>query len=212
MMWEGFKKSARNAWGLGLIAAVLALASCGGSSPPVTSGLDLKSPGLRANGELKRSTRCGWGSLWVPLEWGKLPEDTKELAIYLGRFSDAKEDGKRKVVVHFADLVSKFKPTEHKLLANVLPDGISWSYFGTNCLPPPRGRGQSILLEVFALDRIHQRTMKRKLATRLTEEALADPNPTEGPRSPGELTEDAVAVGRLITPYTTGPHGVALPR
>ncbi|HET7486270.1 MAG TPA: hypothetical protein VFJ64_12970 [Solirubrobacterales bacterium] len=189
------------------MAAALALASCGGgSSAPATSAIDLKSPGIQANGELKPSTRCGWGSLWIPLEWGELPEDTKELAIYLGRFGYAKENGKRKVVVHFADLVSKFKPTEHKLVANVLPEGVSWSYFGTNCLPQGGGRGQSILLEVFALDRIHQRTMKRALATRLTEEALADPNPTEGPRSPGELTADSVAVGRLITPYTTGPH------
>jgi hypothetical protein len=189
------------------VAAVLVLASCGdSSSPPVTSAIDLKSPALQANGELKPSTRCGWGSLWVPLEWGKLPEGTKELAIYLGRFKYAKESGKRKVVVHFADLVSKFKPTEHRLVANVLPEGVSWSDFGTNCLVPPSGRGQRILLEVFALDRIRERPMKRSLATRLTEEALADPHPTEGPRSPGELTEDATAVGRLVTPYTTGPH------
>jgi hypothetical protein len=207
MAGEGIEKPARFALRLGLVAAALALTSCGsGSSPPVTSAIDLKSPGMQANGELKPSTRCGWGSLWVPLEWGKLPEDTKELAIYLGRFKYAKENGKRKVVVHFADLISKFKPTEHRLLANVLPEGVSWSSFGTNCLPPRRGRGQSILLEVFALNRIRERPMKRSLATRLTEEALADPNPTEGPRSPGELTGDAVAIGRLITPYTTGPH------
>lgn len=210
MMRKEFKKPARYA--LGLVAAALTLASCGGGSTPVTSVIDLKSPGLQANGELKPSTRCGWGSLWVPLEWEKLPEDTKELAIYLGRFKHTKEGGERKVVVHFADLVSKFKPTERRLAANVLPEGVSWSYFGINCLSPPKGRGQSILLEVFALDRIHKRTMTRNLATRLTEEALANPNPTEGPRSPGELTGDAVAVGRLITPYTTGPHGVALPR
>jgi hypothetical protein len=206
MMRRGFKKPVRHAWGLGLVALALTLASCGGGgSPPVTSVIDLKSPGVQANGELKPSTRCGWGSLWVPLEWGKLPEDTKELAIYLGRFKHTGENGKRKVVVHFADLVSKFKPTEHRLVANVLPEGVSWSYFGFNCVPPQRGRGQSILLEVFALDRIHQRKMTRNLATRLTEEALAHPNPTEGPRLPGELTEDATAVGRLITTYT-GPH------
>jgi hypothetical protein len=206
MMREESGKGTLRAWGLGLIAIAVALGGCGSSSTPVTSVIDLKSPGLQANGELKPSTRCGWGSLWVPLEWGKLPKDTKELAIYLGRFKYAKENGKRKVVVHFADLVSKFKPTEHQLVANVLPEGVSWSYFGINCLPAGGGKGQSILLEVFALDRIHQRTMKRNLATRLTEEALADPNPTEGTRSPGELTGDAVAVGRLITPYTTGPH------
>lgn len=207
MIWRGFKKPVRYAWGLVLVAAALAMSSCGGdSSPPVTSVIDLKSPGLQANGELKQSTRCGWGSLWVPLEWGKLPEGTKELAIYLGRFKYAKENGKRKVVVHFADLVSKFKPTEHRLIANKLPEGVSWSFFGTNCLSPGRGRKQSILLEVFALDRARERPVKRDLATRLTEEALADPNPAKGPRSPGELTEDAVAVGRLITRYSTGPH------
>lgn len=194
------------AWALGLIAVALILSGCGSASSDTgaISVIDLKSPGLRANGELKPSVRCGWGSLWVPLEWGEVPPDTKELAIYLGRFKHVKENGKPKVVVQFADLVSKFKPTEHRLVANVLPEGVSWSYFGTNCVIPQGG--QSLLLEVFALDRIGQREMTRPLATRLTEEALAHPNSTEGARSPGKLMADATAVGRLITAYTTGPH------
>jgi len=205
MMRGGLKKGAWYAWTLGLIAAALALASCGGSSsPPVTSVLELKSPGVQANGDLKPGIHCGWGVLWVPLKWGEVPEDTKELAIYLGRFKYAKGNGERKVVVQFADLVSKFKPTEHRLVANVLPEGVNWSYFGTNCLQQPQ-KGQRVLLEVFALDRIHDREIKRRLATRLTEEALADPHPTEGPRSRGKLTEDATAVGHLITTYA-GPH------
>jgi hypothetical protein len=201
------EEPSRGMWGalaLGLIAAALALAGCGGSSPPVTSVLNLKSEGVQANGDLKPSIHCGWGSLWVPLEWGEVPDDTKELAIYLGRFKHAKESGEREVVVQFADLVSKFKPTEHRLVANVLPEGVSWSYFGTNCLPQPR-KGQRLLLEVFALDRIQDRKINRRLATRLTEEAVADPHPTEGPRSAGKLTEDATAVGHLITTYA-GPH------
>jgi hypothetical protein len=205
MMREGFRKAARYSLGLGAIVAALVLASCGGSSSPaVTSVIDLKSPGLKPNGELKSNVHCGLGSLWVPLEWGAVPADTKELAILLGRFKYAKKRGKRKVVVQFADLVSKFKPTEHRLVANVLPEGISWSYFGANCVVPQGD--QNLLLEVFALDRIHQREMTRRLATRLTEEALTHPNPIEGPRSPGKLMADATAVGRLITAYTTGPR------
>jgi hypothetical protein len=205
MLREGLKTAARHARASVLIAAAAVLMSCGGSSsPPGTSVLELKSSGVQANGDLKPGVHCGWGSLWVPLEWGEVPEDAKELAIYLGRFKYTKENGERKVVVQFADLVSKFKPTERKLVANVLPEGVSWSYFGTNCLPQPR-KGQHVLLEVFALDRIHIRKIKRHLATRLTEEALADPQPAEGPRSPGNLTEDATAVGRLITTYA-GPH------
>jgi hypothetical protein len=159
---------------------------------------------LQANGELKPSTRCGWGSLWVPLQWGEVPKNTKELAVYLGRFKYAKEHGKQRVIVQFADLVSKFKPTEHRLLANVLPEGISWSDFGTNCVTAQRG--QKLLLEVFALDRVGPRLITRPQATRLTEEALAHPQPTEGGPPPGEPLQGAKAVGRLITGYTTGPH------
>jgi hypothetical protein len=193
-------------WPLGLIAAILVLAGCGGASPnsPSLLAIDLKSPALQANGELKPSTRCGWGSLWVPLQWGRVPENTKELAIYLGRFKYANEQGRRRVVVQFADLVSKFKPTEHRLVANVLPEGISWSDFGTNCVTARRG--QKLLLEVFALDRIDRRPITRAQATRLTEEALAHPQPAEGAPPPGKPLQGATALGRLITGYTTGPH------
>jgi len=203
MMREGYKTAVQHVFVAAVVAMAIGPAGCGGSSTPVTQTIDLKSSGMQANGELEPSVRCGWGSLWIPLEWGEVPEDTKELAIYLGRFKYAKGNGERKVDVQFSDLVSKFKPTERQLTANVLPAGISWSYFGSNCIP--NGKGQHVLLEVFALDRIRDRVMKRGLATRLTEEALAYPNPTESPRSPGELTEDATAIGRLITTYT-GPH------
>src|SRR5262245_56690365 len=107
MMGEGAKKTGLLAVALGLIAmAILAVGGCGSTS--VTSVIDLKSEGVQANGELKPTVRCGYGSLWIPLEWGKVPADTKELAIYLGRFKNVKENGESKVAVQFADLVSKF--------------------------------------------------------------------------------------------------------
>src|SRR3954451_19507537 len=198
MTREESGKGTWGAWGLGLIVVALMLGGCGGSDTPMTSVIPLKSPGVEANGVLKPSVFCGYGSLWVPLKWGKVPEDTKELAILLARFKYVKEGGVRKLVVPFADLVSKFKPTEHELVANVLPEGISWSYFGVNCI---HRKGQRILLEVFALDRIHHRGMRQPLATRLTEEALKHPHPIESPRSPGILTSDTTAVGRVIATY-----------
>lgn len=183
------------------IAIGLGLAACG-SSAPATAVIDLKSPGVQPNGKLKPSVRCGWGSLWVPLEWGDVPGDAKELAILLARFKYV-EGSKQKPKVLFSDLVSKFKPGERKLVANVLPPGVSWSYFGNNCVTS--GQGAYLLLEVFALDNVRERKIDRRLATRLTEEALSDSSATEGSRSPGELTEDATGIGRLITTYT-GPH------
>lgn len=206
MMREDLKRAWQHACAFALpltVLLMLGLAGCGGSSPSTTA-IDLKSPGVQANGELKPSVRCGWGSLWVPLEWGDVPPDTKELAILLARFKSVKDGSKQKPQVLFTDLVSKFKPTEHKLVANVLPEGVSWSYFGTNCVTS--AKGQRLLLAVFALDDVRNRKITRSLATRLTEEALAEPKVTEGPRSPGEFTEDATAVGRLITTNYTGPH------
>jgi hypothetical protein len=184
-----------------LIALALLWLSSGCGSGSTVSAIDLRSPGVQANGELKPTVRCGWGSLWVPLEWGSVPAGTKELAVLIGRFKYANEGGKRSLAVQFADLVSAFKPSERQLVANVLPEGVSWSYFGNNCVTPQPG--QKLLLEVFALDRVRQRQITRPLATRLTEEALEDPQPTG---SPGKPVQDATAVGRLITGYTTGPH------
>lgn len=199
MMREDFKKAAGCLCALGAVSLALALPGCGsGSSSPVTSVIDLKSPGVGADGVTKQNVFCGFGSLWIPLEWGEVPEGTKELAIYLGRFEYVNDGGKRKLVVPFADLVSQIKPTEHKLVANVLPEGASWSYFGNNCIPR---KGQNILLEVFAFDRFGGREMKQRLATRLTEEALEHPHPIEGPRSPGKLTSETAAIGRVIATY-----------
>ncbi|MFI5025989.1 MAG: hypothetical protein ACHQCI_04495 [Solirubrobacterales bacterium] len=203
MMRKGYKGAAPYVWALVVLTMALGLTGCG-ESAPVTAAIDLKSSGMEANGELKPNVLCGWGSLWIPLEWGEVPDDTEELAILLARFKYVKEGGKPKPTVLFADLVSKFDPTERKLVANVLPEGVSWSWFGENCVTS--AQGQQVLLEVFALDKVRHRKMDRRLATRLTEEALADPKATEGPRSPGELTEDAAAVGRLITKNYTGPH------
>lgn len=191
---------------LALIAASLVLAGCGSavSGGPTLPRIDLESRGLLRNGELKPSTRCGWGAIWVPLHWGEVPENTKELAVYFARFKLANEHGGHGVAVQYADLVSKIKPSEHRLVANVLPEGISWSNFGASCVTAQGG--QHLLLEVFALDRIGQRRITRAQATRLAEEALAHPQPTEGTRPPGRPLQGATAVGRLITRYTTTPH------
>jgi hypothetical protein len=199
MVREDSRKGMWQAWGLGLLAIALVLTSCGsGSSAPVTSVIDLKSPSIGADGATLPDAHCGYGPIWLSLEWETPPEGTKELAIYFARFKYVKGPGNgRKPVLTYADLLSNIKPTLHRLPANVLPDGADWSYIGQSC--PAANTGQTLVAQVFALDRADApREMKRPLATRLTEEAMADPHPEEAPRSPGKLTRNAVAVGRLI--------------
>jgi hypothetical protein len=210
MMREDSKKVAWCAPVLILVVMALVLAGCGNTSPaestsPVTSVIDLKSSGVEANGATRSNVHCGWGAIWVPLEWKAIPADTKELAIYIGRFKYVNEGGTRKLTVPYADLVSEIKPSLRRLSANVLPEGAGWSNVGSTSCPVAK-RGQHVLVEVFALDRRQaQREMKQRLAIRLTAEALADPHPSAGPREPGKLTRDAAAVGRFITTYP-GPH------
>jgi hypothetical protein len=198
---RGSREAARHALIPGLIALGLALAGCGSASPSVTSVIDLKSPAVE-DGVTKPSVRCGWGSIWIPLEWGAVPDDTKELAVYIGRYKYLKEGSRRKPVATFGELVSHIKPSEKRVPANVLPDGASWSNSNpVSC--PLNANGDPMLLGIFALDRIQPRSMTSSLATRLTEEALEElSSPSEHPRSPGTLTREAAAVGWLPATYT----------
>jgi hypothetical protein len=185
-----------------LIVLALILTACGSSSP-VTSAIDFRSPAVE-DGVTQPSTHCGWGSIWVPVEWGDVPADTKELAVYIGRYKYVSEGGSRKLVVPFGELVSHIKPSVRQVPPTVLPDGASWSKVGSvSC--PIAANGQRLLIGLFALDRIQERTMTRSLAMQLTQEALKDPHPTEHPRSPGALTRDAAAASWFTTTYTS-PH------
>lgn len=184
---------------LGLVVAALA-AGCG-SGDSGTSTIALKSVAVAPNGAIRHNFDCGRGSLWLPLEWKSLPTDTKELAVFISRYRFEAKRGKREVVVPFGDLISRIKPSTHHVVANVLPQGASWSAFGQVSCPPVR-EGQHIVLELFALNHVRYRDLGPRLATRLTEEALAARGESdEKKRSSGLLMEDAVGVGRILATY-----------
>jgi hypothetical protein len=188
------------------IGAALAIVGCGGgsSSSPLTSVIALKSPDVAANGVTKPGIQCGFGPMWLNFEWSKPPDDTKELAIYFGRFKYVRGKHGRRPYLTYADLFSGVKPSLRQLPANEVPEGAQWSYIGKSC--PEQRSGQGLIAEILALNRAAApREMKRPLATRLAEEALADPHPHEVPPTPGELTREVVAVGRLIA-FDGPPH------
>ncbi len=199
MIWEGFKRKAtRCVLTLTAVAVAGALTGCGSaSSDPVTSVIKLKSPDIGTDGATRPGVHCGYGPIWMTLEWGEVPEATKELALYFTRFKyDTSGDG-RKLVLTYADLLNNIDPSMRRLSANVVPPEANWAKIGNSC--PAQRTGQKLVVEVFALERARApRQMSRQLATRLTKEALADPHPSVAPRSPGELTGEMAAVGRLI--------------
>jgi hypothetical protein len=170
------------------LALLWSSSGCGESSPGFAA-IDFKSPAV-SQGTISPPYKCGGGSLWLPVEWGRVPPGTRELAIYMGHFH-YKAGGRRELVVPFADLVSHISPSVHRIPANGLPKGVSWSYFGSSC---PLRKGERVLQEVFAFDRVGDRSMNRKLATRLTEEATRG-KPLAAP------FDGAAGIGRFIAVF-----------
>jgi hypothetical protein len=205
---HGAIKARARAWLLGLTLTLsLALWGCGSESPE-RSTIDFTSPAVQANGVIRPNVRCGTGTLWLPMEWGPVPPDTEELAIYIGRYEHKKVDGKRKLVIPFGDLISHISPSLHGIEANTLPVKSRWSAFGTSSCPAEQGekvvrKGQSILLQLFALDRTRRfRRLSRSLATELTEESLRQDGLASRSASAGELTGETLGTGQIVATYS----------
>ena len=188
---------------LGMLAAVGAFSGCGSTEPSTAPAgaadrvIHFESPAVGRSGLIAPTTRCGAGSLWLPLKWGPLPPGTKELAIYIGRFEYKSSGGRLKLVVPFADLVYHIEPGRNGNAANTIPEGAAWSFFGPLSCPPVR-EGQKILQEVFALNRTrYRRELTQESATHLTEEALGMSPP--GAAQP--LGHDLIGVGRFTATY-----------
>lgn len=190
---------------LGILVVVGTISGCGSADPSTaTAGagdqvIRFESPVVRQNGIIAPTTRCGSGSLWLPLRWGSPPPGTKELAIYIGRFKYENSGGRLRLVVPFADLVYHIKPWRRGNAANTIPEDAAWSFFGSLSCPPIR-KGQRILQEVFALSRSrYRRELTQESATHLTEEALG--MHLQGGARPSPLGHDLIGVGRFTATY-----------
>jgi hypothetical protein len=190
---------------LGILAVAVAFSGCGSAEPSTATArggdrvIRFESPAVGQNGIIAPTTRCGSGSLWLPLKWGPLPPGTKELAIYIGRFRYENSRGRLRLVVPFADLVYHIKPWQSGNAANTIPEGAAWSFFGSLSCPPVR-KGQKVLQEVFALNRTrYRRELTQESATHLTEEALGM-RPQGAAQTPS-LGQDLIGIGRFTATY-----------
>jgi len=204
----------KSSWAyLGVLTVALALAGCGQSSsesdPPErvsaenSSTIQFESPGVPADGVIPAKYSCGAGSIWIPLEWGSVPPGTKELAVYLGRYSGGK-GGSQRPKVPFGVLITHIDPSTRDIPAGTLPPNSYWVAHNTfNSCGMPR-KGQNMLLQVFALKRPLRTPISMPVsdwATRLTETGLGDDPPPGGPKWVAEITEGALANGQFTATY-----------
>jgi hypothetical protein len=165
-----------------LLLAVL-LIGCGGASAPVAKPkIAFVSPALTSTGVIPARYKCNGNQVWLPLAWGALPADTKELIVYIARFGkpEASPGNLAKAALIAQQLIVGLKPSLHRLSIGPLPHGaLIGSYEIGNkseSICPKRGSTQGILFGLYALP--HQQNIGRgsqsgSLLNKLRAEAVA---------------------------------------
>jgi phosphatidylethanolamine-binding protein (PEBP) family uncharacterized protein len=110
-----------------LVAAIApTLAACGSDSPAATSKVAkmpvivVKSPAITGE-QLPARYTCDGENVLPPLEWGAVPRDVKELALFVVGFEPAPATKTYNLSVDWA--VAGLNPALHKLAAGRLPPG-----------------------------------------------------------------------------------------
>jgi phosphatidylethanolamine-binding protein (PEBP) family uncharacterized protein len=104
-------------------ALALTLGACGGSgssTPAAIPGFGVSSHAI-AGEKLPASYTCDGQDISPPLEWGTVPANVKQLALFVVGFTRSPETGKYKVSVEWA--LAGVNPALHKLAAGEVPPG-----------------------------------------------------------------------------------------
>jgi len=188
---------------LALLLTVLSFALVGcGEDSPARAEIKFWSPGVQANGLVAPNVQCGGGTVWLPLKWGSVPEGTKELVVYFGRFARPDPEQPTKLEIPFGSAFPEVDLGVHGSAANAYPGGASPHYYRlTNCVP--NRNGQKYIAALFALDEASHVPEPLNLAfsKRITEEALGVESPaTESPPAE-ELLDSTLASSSFTATY-----------
>jgi phosphatidylethanolamine-binding protein (PEBP) family uncharacterized protein len=147
----------------GLLLAAGALAGCGAGStttPLADAGaaVALESPVLHGARSIPRNYTCDGKDVSLPLQWGAVPAETKELAVMILAVDLPRpSEGKEVVNVVAQWGVLGLAPTLRRLASGTLPPG---ALVGLNprgrprySICPAKGTHQSYLITVFTLPR-----------------------------------------------------------
>lgn len=102
-----------------VLVAVLALAGCGGS-PHKEATISLKSAAITGK-SLPALYTCDGKNISPPLEWGAVPADTRELALFLVSYTPVPSTHAYSAAVDWA--VAGVNPALHRLAPGRLPRG-----------------------------------------------------------------------------------------
>lgn len=180
----------------GASALALMTSGCGsgGASPSPSANvptLPFGSPVLAGSTVIPSHYKCNSRHVWLPLQWGEPPAETRELAMYIARFSPPKVvRGRLKAEIKASAIVVGIKPTLRKLSLGKYPSGVLIGVHAPKDLNasicPPRGTRQSLMFRIFALP--HKLGVSK--SSRNVSETLVS-----------AMTKQATEVGTFIVSY-----------
>jgi phosphatidylethanolamine-binding protein (PEBP) family uncharacterized protein len=170
-------------------AVLLAVAVAGCGSTAATSSTAEKKPriafqssAVNRKGRIPGSFKCSESKVWIPMRWGALPADTKELILYVARFGSPTSNpgGTASAALLSQELIIGLKPTLHGLSVGNLPHGalIGTYEIGNKhvSIGPKKGSSEGVLFGLYALDhqqKISKGSQNGALLNRLRSEAVA---------------------------------------
>jgi phosphatidylethanolamine-binding protein (PEBP) family uncharacterized protein len=173
-------------------ALALALASCGSSGSPVAAekAIVFGSPAIAAGRVVPAHYKCDTRNVWLPLRWGTLPPNTRELALYIVRFGTPGQStsGAVKAEIKAESIILGLRPTLRQLSPGKFPHGALVAVHApggqVQSICPPKGATQNLLFRLYALRR------KLHLTRQVRKENLV-----------AVVTKEALEVGTFITSY-----------
>lgn len=143
----------------GLSLAVL-LAACGSSAEPASNDAELterkvlsvRSSAITSNSKVPSSYTCSEDSIWLPLEWSKVPVGTKKIVLGITVNRITREEGAVSASLDTEWIVGNLDPDLRRLPAGNLPSGAFITGHNVdkpNC--PPRSRESGVVFTVYAI-------------------------------------------------------------
>lgn len=169
---------------LSVLALVLVLSGCGGTTPSNGAAekptIHLTSSALVGGRQVSAHYRCNPRIDWLPLKWGELPARTREVVLYIVRFGSPKatHEGRVKAPIEGEAIVAGLKPTLRGLAPGKFPAGARIAihratngHFVSIC--PPSGTQTNLLYRVYALSQKLELSAHANLVNMMNHRELA---------------------------------------
>lgn len=184
---------------IAVLLAALALTGCSSSSTPKSVTVQFKSPAVVDN-KLSARYTCNGENVSPPLEWGKVPSTSRELALFMLALTPIQGTGGYRPTIVWG--IAGVNPALHRLAAGELPPGahIALTSTGKQATYSVCPRKNNVITYQFALYAIPASlTVPPRFVGLNLLRLIANP----------ESSYTSIAGGAFAATYRSAPHSAA---